>query len=198
VILSLVTGPASEPLTTAEAKLQSRVDSDQTAEDALIDEYVAGARQHFERQTGRQVITATWQVTLDRFPAGRTPIRLPKPPLLSVVSVTYTDTSGTTQTWSADDYQAVAPSGPYAAPGLLFPKPLKSYPSTYSGPAAVTVEFTAGYGAAAAVPEVVKDALRSIVADLYLNREAQIVGTIVSDNRTTMRMVNAFRTPVFA
>jgi uncharacterized phiE125 gp8 family phage protein len=198
VNLSLVTGPASEPLTTAEAKLQSRVDSDQTAEDALIDEYVAGARQHFERLTGRQVITATWQVTLDRFPAGRTPIKLPKPPLLSVVSVTYTDTAGTSQPWDPTEYQVLAPSGPYAAPGLLFPKPLKAYPTTYSGPAAVTVEFTAGYGAATAVPEVVKDALRSIVADLYLNREAQIAGVSIAKNPALAEMVHAFRAPVFA
>jgi uncharacterized phiE125 gp8 family phage protein len=193
VTLSLVTGPASEPLTTAEAKLHARVDHD--TEDALIGELIEGARELFEQQTGRQLVEATWQVRLDGFPRGREPIRLPKPPLLTVVSVTYTDSAGASQTWDPAEYDVIAPSGPYAAPGLVMPKPLKSYPSTYSGRATVTVTFTAGY---LAVPTAVKDALRSIVADLYLNREAQIAGVSITQNPALAQMVSGFRVPVFA
>jgi uncharacterized phiE125 gp8 family phage protein len=193
VILSLVTGPASEPLTTAEAKLHARVDD--TDDDALIADLISGAREHFEQQTGRQLVSATWKVHLDGFPKGREPIRLPKPPLLTVTSITYTDTAGTTQTWDSADYDVIAPAGPYAAQGMVIPKPLENYPSTYSGRATVTVTFTAGYSA---VPTAIKDALRSIVADMYLNREAQITGTMVTDNASLKQMVHAFRSPVFA
>jgi uncharacterized phiE125 gp8 family phage protein len=196
VILSLVTPPAGEPLTTAEAKMHARVVH--IEEDPLIADLIAGARELFEQRTGRQVLEATWQFSLDRFPRGRLPIRLPKPPLLTVVAVRYMDTAGVQQAWNPSEYRVVAAGGPYAGPGLLYPKQGYTYPATDSGdPLAVTVEYTAGY-AVADVPAAIKDALRLIVADLYLNREAQIIGTIVADNAEVSRLIHAFRVPVFA
>lgn len=195
--LSLVTAPASEPLSLTEAKLHLRVDEDVTADDTLITDLVAAAREEFEHATGRQVITATWDLKLNHFPAG--PIEIPRAPLLTVTSVTYIDTAGASQTWDSAEYQVDAFVGPFARPGLLYPKAEYSYPVTRTIPDAVTVRFTAGYGATAdAVPEGVRAALKMSLGGLYAHRESHITGTIITANPLLDRFVLRYRVPVFA
>jgi len=67
-------GPSSEPVTLAEAKLRLRVDHND--EDALIGALIASARESAEHELGRSIIATTWVLTLDRFP---TSILLPMP-----------------------------------------------------------------------------------------------------------------------
>lgn len=64
--LQLVTPPAGEPVSLAEAKQHLRVDGDD--DDLLIGSLIAAARQAAETQTGRQLITARWKLVLDAFP----------------------------------------------------------------------------------------------------------------------------------
>lgn len=63
---NLVQGPASEPITLADAKLNLRVDL--ADDDALITDAIAMARERCELETGLQLITATWEIWLDHFP----------------------------------------------------------------------------------------------------------------------------------
>ena len=84
--LTCTSGPAAEPLTTAEAKAHLRVETDFTADDTLIDAMVTSARTYVEQYTGRQLITATWVLRMDAFPAV---IEVPRPNLLTVTSVVY-------------------------------------------------------------------------------------------------------------
>ena len=65
----LVTAPAAEPLTLAEAKLHLRVDD--TADDALIGALITAARQHAEHDTRRALVTQTWKLALDASPRQR-------------------------------------------------------------------------------------------------------------------------------
>ena len=67
--LQLVTPPAEEPVSLAEAKLHLRVDFPN--EDALITALIAAARQAAETLTGRQLVTARWKLVLDSFPGPR-------------------------------------------------------------------------------------------------------------------------------
>src|SRR4051812_2411410 len=90
----LVTAPTSEPITRTEVKLHLRVDVDITAEDALIDAHIIAARRLVETHTGRQLITATWDLFLPGFPDCDV-LALPNPPLQSVTSITYYDTAET-------------------------------------------------------------------------------------------------------
>ena len=53
---TLITGPIDEPITLAEAKAHLRVTIDN--EDDLITRLIKGARESFERETGRQLLTA--------------------------------------------------------------------------------------------------------------------------------------------
>lgn len=196
--LHLVTAPTVEPVTLEEARLHRRVDD--SADDALITELIAAGRQIFEGETGRQLITATWRLDLDAFPASdRLPVIVPKAPLLTVTSITYLDSSGNSQTWSASEYTVRTYDGPFARPGMVYPSPDEEYPDTYPVRNAVSVNFTAGYGAdASLVPESVKATIKEMVGDLYEERESFIVGTTVSANPSFTRMLNRFRVPVYA
>jgi uncharacterized phiE125 gp8 family phage protein len=180
--LTLVTAPALEPVSLAEAKVHLRVTV--ADEDALIDGLIRAAREYVETFTHRALITQTWDLKLDRFPSDA--IRLPHAPLVSVTSVSYLDTAGATQTWSASLYTVDAPSGPKARSGQIVPAYGESFPSTRGVVNAVTVRFLAGYGATAAaavtaVPASLKAAIKILVATWFgPGRQSVQIGTIVT------------------
>ena len=177
--LDQVTPPAVEPLTLAETKLHLRVEF--IKDDGLINGLIAAARQGFEGETGRQLITSTYTGFLDRFPRHSLErIHIAQPPLVSVTSVKYLDSSGVQQTWSNTLYTVKAFSGPKAVRGVLFPNFDQTYPITRSIPNAVEILFVAGYGVAAAVPNDIKQSLLAVIGTLYENRETVVVGAGVS------------------
>lgn len=161
--LSLVTAPTVEPVLPADLMAHARIDY---VESDLAG-YIAAARKWCETYTRRQFITATWRLTLDYFPCGC--IEPPIAQLLTVSSITYIDTAGTSQAWSSSSYNVDV----YSLPGRIEPVYGEVYPSTREQNNAVTVTFTAGYGAAASnVPDTVKTAIKLMAAHLYENREA--------------------------
>lgn len=175
--LTLVTGPALEPVTLAEAKAHCRVDD--TADDALIDGLRVTARQHVEAFTGRALITQTWDLKLAGFPCGE--FAIPRAPAISVDAITYIDTAGETQTWATENYVTDLPEGPHAAPGRIAPAYGISYPSVQCVLNAVTVRFTAGYGPNTYnVPEAIRAAIKLMTAHLYEQRQPVNVGNIVT------------------
>lgn len=185
--LTLVTAPAAEPLTTTEAKSHLRVDS--SDDDTLIDAYVKAARQHIEEDLGRALITQTWDYTLDAFPSDGSAIQLPRPPLVSVTSISYVDTAGATQTVTSSDY--IVNTG--KRKGEITLAYGAAWPVTRRQASAVTIRFVAGYGAASAVPAPIATALRLVVGDLYANREASIIGTIHTDNPAVASLLGPYR-----
>jgi uncharacterized phiE125 gp8 family phage protein len=170
--LDLVTGPTIEPIDLNLTKKQVRIPG-LFSEDALIDNWIGSAREYFEAETGRQVMSATWEQWRPGFPSWC--LELPKPPLQSIVSVQYVDTGGTLQTWDASNYTVVAPRGPRCARGYIEPVYGSYWPTTRCQAKAVRVRFVAGYGDARAdVPDLVKSALYMLVAHLWTNREAVV------------------------
>ena len=113
--LTLITAPADEPVTRAEAKLQCRIDADLTADDALIDGLVAAVREQAEHEIGGALVTQTWERTLDAFPVSGGAIELGMPPVQSLVSVKYLDAAGTEQTLAPSAYTLDAASSVPAA-----------------------------------------------------------------------------------
>lgn len=171
--LSLATAPSVEPMLKAEAKAYLRVDSANTDEDTLVDSLIIAARQQAETYTGRALITQTWDLVLDRFPSGDRPIDVPLPPLQSVTSITYLDTNGTSQTLSSANYIVDTKN----EPGRIALAVGESWPDTQADRInAVTVRFVAGYGAAAAVPEGIKTAMKLLIAHWFENREPVAAG----------------------
>lgn len=152
--LQLKTAPDTEPVSTADAKAHLRYsDNDQ---DTLIDALVKAARESVEAYTGRALITQTWQLFLDEFPAGFDRL---KAPLQAVSSIKYIDTAGVEQTLAADQYKVDT-----AALGRIVPAYGVTWPSTRAEANAVTVEFVAGYGVAATdVPADIIHAIKLLV-----------------------------------
>lgn len=188
MVLTKTVDPTSRPVTLPETKLHLRVDHDD--EDQWIDGAINSALGELEAETGRQFITATYTMTLGAFPAV---IKIPRPPLQSVTSITYIDLAGDSQTVTASDYTLVLqPDAPYVLPSFG-----NAWPSTRDVPEAVTVTFVAGYGLAAAVPQELRQALMMIVADSYRFR-GQKTEVKLMNNEAIDRLVWPHRVTLFA
>ena len=163
--LTLVTAPASEPVTTAEAKAHLRVDV--SDDDTLIDGLVASAREEFEEINGRSLFSTTWRARLHGWPSdGR--IALPRPPLQSVSSVQYTDEDGNTSTFASSNYYVVTD----ATPGYLALNADADWPSaTLRSHGAIEVQFVAGWDDVADIPQRYKQAILMLLGHWYENRE---------------------------
>ena len=155
----------------ADGSLGAQAPTTNTTSDPQIVAWVAGAREYAETFTHRGFITQTWDLKLGGFPCDDV-IWLPKAPLVSVTSVTYVDPAGATQTWSSALYTVDAPAGPKARAGCLVPNYGQAFPSTRDVVNAVTVRFVAGYGAAAAVPVLIKACLKEHVRASWLRGDA--------------------------
>lgn len=155
--------PATEPITNADTRAFLRITGIHEA--PLVTTLIEDARQRCERVTGRALITQTWRLTLSQWPCDRV-IRLPKPPLVSVSSITYIDTSGTTQTLAADQYRVDITT----EPGTITPAYGVSWPSVRDVTASIAVTFVCGYGAATAVPAGIKERLKNHVAYCFEHR----------------------------
>lgn len=169
--LVLITAPAAEPLSTAEAKSHLKVDA--TDEDGLIDNYVKAARQIAEEFLRRALITQTWELVLDAFP-DKGWLELPLPPLGSVTSVKYTPDGGAETTFAATNYIVDTSS----EPGRIVLATNKDWPSdTLQAANGVKVRYVAGYGASASsIPEAVRQGIRLLLGHLFENREGVVTG----------------------
>lgn len=171
--LVLVTPPALDPVSLAEAKAHARISS--TDEDGLIAGYILAARQWAETFTQRKLVTQTWDWSLDQFPACLEP---PIGPVQSVASVKYIDTAGAQQTLAPSEYQVDASS--HVA--RIVPAYGKSWPSTRLQLNAVTVRLAVGYGSGPGdMPEPVRQAILLLIGHFYENRETVTAGTTVSE-----------------
>jgi len=179
--LECTAAPAVEPVTLAEMKLFARVSISE--DDAQLGVIISSARQYVENALGRQFITATYKLTLPRFPTGydhcgvmwSNEIMLPRSPLQSVSSITYLDNDGNRQTLAAASYLVTTS----AAPGYIEPAYLCEWPAVREQSDSVQVIYKAGYGDLASdVPEAAKLAIMQLGAWLYGQREPVIVGTI--------------------
>jgi len=162
----VTTPPAIEPVTLAEAKMNSRISVSE--DDALVEAMITTAREWAEMFTRRAFITQTITWSMDGFPACGI-FFVPRPPLQSVTSVKYYDIDGVQQTISSGDYQVDTLS----APGRVAEEPDYSWPSVEAERLnAVEMIYPAGYGDAASdVPERAKQAIKLLVGHWYENRE---------------------------
>ncbi len=165
--LKLKTAPTTEPVSLTEAKLHCKVEVD--TDDTLITALIKAAREYCEGFQRRSYITTTWELWLDKFPD--TPFAIPRPPLQSIDSIKYYDTANTEASFTA--YYSDIKS----EPGRLELNYLESWPSvTLRDINGVCITFKAGYGAAASVPQSVKQAMLLIIGAWYENRE-EIIAT---------------------
>lgn len=154
----------------ATAKQHLRVEHDD--DDAQITTLIAAATDLAGQHTGRSIAKCTWVLRRDAFPLAG--LRLLWPPLLSVEAVEYLDADGAAQTLPSANYTVDA----HSEPARLVAASGQSWPATALAPNAVTVRYTAGYGAAC--PESIRQWILLQVGHWYRNRESINVGNIVT------------------
>ncbi len=169
ISINLKTAPTLDPVTLAEAKLHLRVDPDLNEDDALITSLIKAATEAAQTYTRRQFVSATYELRFDRFPYQ---INLLRPPLVSVTSVKYLDSNGDEQTVDDGDYEVDI----HSTVGRIRPKGAASWPTTGDFLGAVIVEYVAGYGAPAALPDDMRSAILLTIGHLYEHREDVLVG----------------------
>jgi uncharacterized phiE125 gp8 family phage protein len=195
--LSLVTGPAREPLSIQELRDHLRISVDD--DDGYLKRLMVVVRSRCERATRRALITQTWEVRRDQWIEPRDPvctlIRLPKSPLQAVLSVQYVDLAGVTQTWDASNYIVEAPTGDYAGRGRLGLGYATVWPVAQPVVKAIRIQIRCGYGDSADdVPELLKQAMLLDAGTLYELRSAVSAdGPAVEVPMTTREIYRAFR-----
>jgi len=184
--LRLIDAPAERPVSLDELRAYLRADDGDSDEalGALLDAAI-GRVDGRHGVLGRALCEQTWELLLDAFPAGD--VTVPLPPLKQVLSISYLDAAGATQTVSSATYVVDAAS----EPGVIALKPGQTWPATLAQRNAVAVQFKAGYGAAAAVPANLKAAIKLIAGDLYANREAQ--GGVLHENEGVSALLVPYR-----
>ena len=98
----LITPPAIQPITLAEAKLHLRVDHND--EDTLIESLIRAATEHLDGWTGilgRCLVEQVWRQDHDRF--ARQMI-IPLGPVMAVQSITWRDPAGQLSTVPSGSY----------------------------------------------------------------------------------------------
>lgn len=194
-VVTVVTPPAVEPLSVAEAKVYLRVDT--TADDGLIGVLIAAARQWVETFTRRALITQTLDQAFASFMGLDNPLYLARAPLQSVTSITYLDQVGDTQTLDPSNYRVRAVSGPTAGRGWIELTSTTTLPRVYPrAEAPVTVRTVSGYGNAATdVPAGLKAAIYLLLGDLYEQRQETILGVSSRTKTTVERLLAPYRLP---
>lgn len=176
--LSLVSAPASEPITVDEAAVHLRISTSPITDATYIGTLITAARQYAEGFTRRSFVTQTWDYTLPEFPYWK--LELPIQPVQSVTSVSYVNEAGSTLTFVDSSVSPETPKYDVVTDGprtYLTPKYNLDWPATRIHNNAVTVRFVAGY---TTVPEDIKQALKILVAHWYEVREPNVIGTSVA------------------
>lgn len=167
--------PAETPVSLAEAKAHCRVSH--SDDDTLISSLIDAAVAHLDGYAGllgRCIVDQEWRQSYE---CWEWRFRLPFPDV-STAAVTYQDVDNATQTVSTDDYEIVED----ALGSMIVFKDAFQEPGLYSDMVApVSVTFTAGFGAAAAVPDSIKAAIKLMIGHWYENREGVIAGLSVAE-----------------
>tara|TARA_R110000824_G_scaffold249118_1_gene438063 strand:- start:155 stop:730 length:576 start_codon:yes stop_codon:yes gene_type:complete len=165
VTLRRVTPPATDPITLEEAKDQCEVDYPDR--DDYITRLIKTAVSFVDGEgiLGRAMVSQTWAQWVGQSPGV---VRITMGPFIDLTGVSYYDTDGALQVANAADFE-VRLDGDFVN---VRPKNGKAWPAAQSRDDAIKIEFTAGYGTAADVPDNIKHALLLMVGHWFKEREA--------------------------
>jgi uncharacterized phiE125 gp8 family phage protein len=163
MISYLLAGPALEPVTLAEAKAFLRVDD--SIEDGLVATLITAARLHIEGTTAKALISQSWRVVFDCWPADRV-ARLPVAPLIGLTAITVYDAEGGAHMIGLDQFQTET-----APARLLLPQHIDGAPVARERQG-IEIDYEAGFGSAAEdVPADLSQALLTLVGFWFEHRD---------------------------
>ena|SRR5688572_7920577 len=160
ILYSRATLPTTLVVSLDEAKSWLKLDG--TTEDTLLTSAILAATAECEAYAGLSFITRSRIVKITSF-TGKDLI-LPYGPVTAITSVTYSDSDDVSQTVPGADYTLDTQSG------LSKLRVTESWPTTNLVLNNVTATYVAGYANAAAVPEIIKLAIKKRLAFHYEHR----------------------------
>ena len=162
----LLSGPAIEPVSLADAKAHLRVD--QTYDDSLIASLIAVARAQVEQETSHAMVHQTWRVAVHRWQTGRR-IVLPRTPAVQLIEIRSIASDGQSELVPIADFQLNA----HDAPATVEPIHQRAFHFTSGVVQHVEIDYLAGFGSdVSSVPQALKQAILMLVGHLYETREA--------------------------
>lgn len=156
-----IADPAVEPVTSAQAKMQLRIEAADTDFDTELTRLIAVARAHVEAYCGARFASREATMLCDSFADLA---RLPEAPVSAVTSIAYVDADGASQTLAASVYE-LRGDGLEAAIVLKYGQ---AWPSIRPG-SRITVTATVG----AAPADDVLHAMLLHIADMFHRRETE-------------------------
>lgn len=149
------------PVSLDDMKIHLRVIGD--TDDFLIRDLILAATSWAEMFQRRFYISRAAYMYLDSFTDVIRPVYSP---LVEVGSIKYIDSGNVLQLLADTDYRVDTET----APGRIEPAWTMDWPQTIAVTNAVIIEYTAGYGAAADVPDDIKAAIKLLVGHWYEDR----------------------------
>lgn len=218
--IAVVTQPTSEPVTTDECAAFLRLDGPTADDTALLSSLITAARRQVELLCNLSLMPQTLKMSMDRFwrperygwygwyypqnlespyvfhdyPAyDKMWILLPYGPVTAVNSVKYYDTAAVLQTLDPTLYVSDLDS----APARIGPATGTTWPATGILPAAVFVEYDAGFAidssGVISCPEALKTAIKYLVAHWFEQRLPVAPGPAVEVPMTVQYMLDPYK-----
>lgn len=176
--------PVAEPVTADELRAQL-AETTGGLPDTQAEALIAEARELIEEMTGLALMPQTWRLALDHWPAGQElwwdgtrqgaigdmhapgslrAVELPRYPLASITSVTVYDEASNP---ASVNVAATFDVDLYRRPGRMVLRSGATWPVALRGSNAIEVLYVAGYASAAAVPALLKRAVKQVAAYLH-------------------------------
>lgn len=169
---SYVSTSPSVTVVASELKTHSRIST--SSDDTYLATLEVAARSLLEKMYKVALVTQSWTWNLNAFPGSVGTINFSVHPVSAITSINYYDSNDDQQLLDSDNYELCTNN----RQPKVRPVYGETWPVTYDRFNAVEIIFVAGYGAAAAVPQVAKLAIQELVAYWYENRETVNVGDI--------------------
>lgn len=167
--VSLVTAPASRPITLDQVKSHLRIET--SDDDSYLENLIDAGIAHLESVSGLKLITQTWRQYLDQLPENNT-ARLAVFPVRAVTSVVYFDADGIEQTLPSTQLELDR----FSNPARLVISSNLPVVSAFNG---IEIVIEAGFGDTATdVPDSLQRALLILIAHNYEFRGAVPLGDI--------------------
>lgn len=156
----LVTPPALEPVTIADARAFLRISTE--SEDEILRRIIKTARELVEAEAGLALVDQTWRLRVDRWPrSGR--LAIFKYPVKAVTAVVAYRPDGSAISLEPEEFMLQHGRRPQRVYMAQYPDA-----QTFCG---LEVDFIAGFGETGVeVPDALKQAILTLTAHLYENR----------------------------
>lgn len=152
--------------------------ADGSFEDVFLSGLIDAATAYVQDYQWSQLMSATWELRMDRFPCDGV-IPLHPNPVSSVTSVAYNDYAGTATTLTVNTHYTV---DVYSKPARIIPAFATSWPSTRGHINDVVVTFVAGHATShTSLPDGIRQAMLLLVGHWYRHRESAASGSQAAD-----------------